>query len=310
MEPPPEAQAERASESSGAESREHLSAEGGRPVYMIDALFYTSSVASQTIPSLSYNPRLPISDHTMAASLSSRDNLVLQSLFDSEAAPTPAAEAEKSPATTSLPHFTEHIFSAIERRERGVLQPLASGQQDSGVVGSVIQKLSELIDEYPQYASAYINRAQASRLLIDVDGLFSSDHASGSARIFDDLSRGIELATPSSPSGAVSAHQSKVLATAHTHRGFLLLKVADMVKNGQIVHGLNGLSSSNAASIEEIASEDFARGGRHGNALGKQMAVRTNPYAKMCGAIVKDALQQEIAAATSQYNHSSTKPIL
>jgi hypothetical protein len=32
------------------------------------------------------------------------------------------------------------------------------------------------------------------------------------------------------------------------------------------------------------------------------MAVRTNPYAKMCGAIVKDALQQEVASSKIQYN--------
>ena len=236
----------------------------------------------------------------MATTLSSRDNLVLQSLFDPEASSTPAAD--KSPAATSLPHFKEHIFSTIEKCEHNILQPLANEQHSKSVVESVIQGLSQLIDEFPQYASAYINRAQASRLLIDVDDLFSSDHASGSARIFDDLGRGIELATPLDASGSASAHQSKVLATAYTHRGFLLLKVANMVKNGRTVYGVSSLTTLKAANIEEIASEDIARGGRYGDALGKQMAVRTNPYAKMCGAIVKDALQQEIAASKSQFN--------
>jgi hypothetical protein len=236
----------------------------------------------------------------MATSLSSRDNLVLQSLFDPEASSAPAAD--KSPPTTSLPHFTEHIFSAIEKREHSILQPLATETPSNSVVESVIQELSQLIDEFPQYASGYVNRAQASRLLIDVEDLFSSDHASESACIFEDLSRGIEFATPSDPSSGASGHQSKVLANACTHRGFLLLKVADMVKNGCTVYGLSSLAISNASGIEEIASGDFARGGRYGNALGKQMAVRTNPYAKMCGAIVKDALQQEIAASKDQYN--------
>lgn len=236
----------------------------------------------------------------MATSLSSRDNLVLQSLFDPEASSSPAAD--KSPATTSLPHFTEDVFSAIEKLECSILQPLTNDQESKSVAKSVTKKLSQLIEEFPQYASAYVNRAQASRLIIDVEDLFSADHASESARIFEDLSRGIQFAAPSDSSCGVSSHQSKVLATAYTHRGFLLLKVADMVKNGHAVHGLNGLASSDAAVIEETASEDFARGGRHGNALGKQMAVRTNPYAKMCGAIVKDALQQEIAALKNQYN--------
>lgn len=243
----------------------------------------------------------------MTTSLSSRDNLVLQSIFDPEASSAPAAD--KSPATTSLPHFTEDIFSAIEKREHSILQLLANDQASKAVAESVIQKLSQLIDEFPQYASAHANRAQASRLLIDVEDLFSSDRASESARIVDDLSRGIELATPSGFSGNASAHQSKVLATAYTHRGFLLLKVADMVKNGHAVHGLNAFTSFNATGIEEAASEDFARGGRYGNALGKQMAVRTNPYAKMCGAIVKDALQQEIAASKNQCNILDMGPI-
>ncbi|KAM0709070.1 hypothetical protein Q7P35_003106 [Cladosporium inversicolor] len=236
----------------------------------------------------------------MATSLSSRDNLVFQSLFDPEASSAPAAH--KPPATGSLPHFTEDIFSAIEKREHSILQLLTNDEESKSVAESVIQKLSQLIDEFPQYASAYVNRAQASRLLIDVEDLFSSDRASESARILDDLSRGIELAASSESSGSASAHQRKVLATAYTHRGFLLLKVADMVKNGHAVHGLNAPKSFNATVIEETASEDFARGGRYGNALGKQMAVRTNPYAKMCGAIVKDALQQEIAASKNQCN--------
>jgi hypothetical protein len=236
----------------------------------------------------------------MATTLSSRDNLVLQSLFDPEASSAPTAD--KSPATTSLPNFEEHIFSAIEKREHIILRSLANDQQSKSVVEDVIRELSQLIDEFPQYASAYVNRAQASRLLIDVDDLFSSDNASESARIFDDLSRGIELATPPHSSDSASAHQSKVLATAHTHRGFLLLKIADMIKNGHVVYGLNGLKSSNSTDVEETASEEFARGGRYGNALGKQMAVRTNPYAKMCGAIVKDALQQEIASSKNQIN--------
>jgi len=233
----------------------------------------------------------------MATTLSSRDNLVLQSLFDPESSSAPIDG--RSLATTSLPQFAEHVSAAIEERERSILRPLASNQQSSSVINGVIKSLSELIDEYPQYASAYVNRAQASRLLINVEDMFSLDHASESAGIFDDLSCASEFATPSDSSSGVSSHQSKVLATAYTHRGFLLLKVADMVKNGQAAHGLSNLASSNASGIEEIASEDFARGGRHGNALGKQMAVRTNPYAKMCGAIVKDALQQEIAAATT-----------
>jgi hypothetical protein len=234
----------------------------------------------------------------MSTTLSSRDKLVLQNLFDS---PPPAAGAS-SDDQTSLPHFTEPVSVAIRQREQNILRPLAGHQQDNVAIAGIIRNLSALIDENPRYASAYVNRAQAARLLLPVESLFSFDHASESARIFNDLGRGIELACPSSTSGSTSPHQKEVLAAAYTHRGFLLLKAADMVKNGQAVHGLDVLGSTTASGIEEVASDDFARGGSYGDSLGKQMAVKTNPYAKMCGAIVRDALQEEIAAASRNHN--------
>jgi hypothetical protein len=46
--------------------------------------------------------------------------------------------------------------------------------------------------------------------------------------------------------------------------------------------------------LEEMASWDFQQGGRYGNPVAKQLAVHTNPYAKMCGAIVRDAMKAEI----------------
>jgi hypothetical protein len=197
----------------------------------------------------------------MTTILSSRDNFVLQNLFDS---PPPATGASSDSA--SLPYFTEPVFIAIRQREQNILRSLAGQQQDNVAIGSVIQDLSKLIDEYPQYASAYVNRAQAARLLLPVESLFSSNHASKSARIFNDLGRGIELASPLVSFDHTSPHQREVLAAAYTHRGFLLLKAA------------------------------------YGDALGKQMAVKTNPYAKMCGAIVRDALQEEIAVASRNHD--------
>ena len=47
-------------------------------------------------------------------------------------------------------------------------------------------------------------------------------------------------------------------------------------------------------ALEEMASYDFTLGGRYGNPVAKELAVRTNPYAKMCGAIVRDAMRAEI----------------
>jgi hypothetical protein len=53
---------------------------------------------------------------------------------------------------------------------------------------------------------------------------------------------------------------------------------------------LTGLSST---ALEELASRDFTLGGRYGNKVARQLSVQTNPYAKACGAIVKEALRKE-----------------
>jgi hypothetical protein len=54
------------------------------------------------------------------------------------------------------------------------------------------------------------------------------------------------------------------------------------------------LQDESAERLEERASQEFALAGKYGSDLARAMAVRTNPYAKMCGAIVKTALQREI----------------
>jgi hypothetical protein len=55
------------------------------------------------------------------------------------------------------------------------------------------------------------------------------------------------------------------------------------------------LTDFDSERLEEVASHDFAAGGRYGNNLSKQLAVKLNPYAKLCGSIVKEAMQKEIA---------------
>lgn len=34
-------------------------------------------------------------------------------------------------------------------------------------------------------------------------------------------------------------------------------------------------------------------GGKYGNRAARELGIRTNPYAKMCGAIVKEAMKRE-----------------
>ena len=103
--------------------------------------------------------------------------------------------------------------------------------------------------------------------------------------LFQDLSRAIHLALPaSSPSAPVSEYAARILRTAYSHRAYLYLKAVETATE------LNGLAKS---EIEELASRDFAAAARFGDEVAREMSVRTNPYAKMCGAIVRNALREE-----------------
>lgn len=43
-----------------------------------------------------------------------------------------------------------------------------------------------------------------------------------------------------------------------------------------------------------MAARDFDAGGRYGNPVAREMSVRTNPYAKLCGNIVREAMRREV----------------
>jgi hypothetical protein len=50
-----------------------------------------------------------------------------------------------------------------------------------------------------------------------------------------------------------------------------------------------------AVDFEENASKDFMMGGRFGNEIAKALAVSTNPTAKLCGEMVREAMRKEYA---------------
>jgi hypothetical protein len=54
------------------------------------------------------------------------------------------------------------------------------------------------------------------------------------------------------------------------------------------------LDDESSERLEERASHDFSMAGKYGSELARAMAVRTNPYAKMCGAIVQTAMRNEM----------------
>lgn len=238
----------------------------------------------------------------MAAALTTNDSAVLQALFDAESSPSSATTIDPAlppfPANTDI---TPEVHDSLHIREQAIINSLQSQEDISRpTIQSAIEALTALITEYPGYASAYVNRAQAFRLLAgDSSTHGDQDKSILTERLLADLGRAVTLSTPasSSPTAAVSAVQARVLADAHTHRGYLLLQAAraksrddeEEEEEGGFVTGKSG------PELEELASRDFFFGGRYGNKVAQQLAVQTNPYAKMCGAIVKEAMREEVS---------------
>lgn len=246
-------------------------------------------------------------------SLSSNDSAVLQALFDAESSPSSAPQHDSS--LPKLPHISDSELPALQELELKAIRPLNTSDENipSETIQTAISELSEIIEKNPNYASAYLNRAQALRLLIDTQiktptttttsppaSLPQPSHAT---QLFKDIAQTISLLTPATSTSPVSPLQSRTLANAHTHRAYILYKAgrpgdgdSENEKNHHIANLVPPqLRELGNERLEEMASYDFQLGGRYGNEVAKQMAVMTNPYAKMCGAIVKDAMKAEIA---------------
>ncbi|WEW58240.1 hypothetical protein PRK78_003708 [Emydomyces testavorans] len=238
--------------------------------------------------------------------LSSNDSKVLQALFDAESSPSPASSAVQTDSSLPpLPHIPASELPSLQERELQAIGRLQSSDASPSLdaINTAISELSTIINEYPKYASAYLNRAQAYRLLIDTqtNEPLSSSTPSPATQLFSDLADTISLLTPRTPTAPVSPLQSRILANAHTHRAYILYKAArntdaSSPSAAETRRSLLPATLQDASSdrLEEMASFDFQAGGRYGNPVAKQMAVHTNPYAKMCGAIVKDAMKAEI----------------
>lgn len=213
--------------------------------------------------------------------------------------------------------------SSLLALEASILAPLNIERPSHSILRIAIDALSALIAQHPGYASAYNNRAQALRLLLGDDLRINE----GTWR---DLSTAIALiggragkSTFSSRAqeAQVSKHEASVLSKAYTQRAWLLWKLAKVSpvgvlsnpspeegpckeadednivakesssKQSQPPAQLLGLSRE---ELEDMASRDFVMGGMYGNESARGMAVRTSPYAKLCGEIVKEAMKEDM----------------
>ena len=220
--------------------------------------------------------------------LSRNDSAVLGALFDPEA----ALRAPNSSDPTLPEPYGYAVLSEVKEQERSALLLIDEENPAIRTIQSAIDKLSQIIATYPEYASAWNNRAQATRMLFDLADF--QRHAAKIRRIYSDLSKAIELARPKNSLGIVSGSSAKVLSSAHTHRGYLLWRASRPEAAIEMLDAVRELRGLGKDQLEELASKDFSQGGRYGNQTAQQLAIKTNPYAKLCGSIVREAMQKEI----------------
>ena len=232
-----------------------------------------------------------------APQLSPHDSSILTALFDPESSPSSGIKVSTHLAT--LPHISGTLLQSMQSQEAAAIRPLNIPFPPEELIRTSIKALSDLIFSHPGYAPAYLNRAQATRLQLDASsshGLFHPLKQSLLSSMLSDLGMTIKLTTPSSRAAPISQLQADLLVKAHTHRGYLLLQTTKAVSEATSDSSAAlppELAGKDRERLEEMASRDFFLGGQYGNKLARQMSVQTNPYAKMCGAIVKEALRKE-----------------
>jgi len=215
----------------------------------------------------------------------------------------------------SIPGWSHARFDKIKNQELEIMKTIDEECPSDEKLQEAQSKLSQLINQYPDLPSPYINRAQLIRVQIPVQSLFTISYAEESKCILSDLDTGIRIASSSSSSNSASnpnnsrfsSYQTNILATALAHRGLLLLKIADTVRvldesADKLPILPDRLMNKSPEEVEEMANRDFTAAAKHGNSQAAQWAVQTNPYAKMCGAIVNEAIKKEMDEAGMMCN--------
>ncbi|PSN67882.1 hypothetical protein BS50DRAFT_572860 [Corynespora cassiicola Philippines] len=225
--------------------------------------------------------------------LSANDARILNALFDPETLPSSVARSkDASSIDASLPDhpsMSSSQLSALEAQQNDLVREISSSS-DFSIIDSAIERLSEVIEKWPEYPSAYVNRAMLRRMKLEAlvkesnGSIFDADNNDVEV-LFGDLSKAIKVAVASSsPTAPVSPYQARIMRTAFSHRAYLYLKAAEKDISWK---------GSGKSELEEMASADFAAAAKYGDEVAREMSVRTNPYAKMCGAIVRNALAEE-----------------
>lgn len=260
------------------------------------------------------------------SSLSRRDLNVLGKIKDPEANQVTAVIVDSSlPKDPNITDTT--VYERVAQKEREIVaaiqqleMELAGSKPSTSTepikdYGKCVQELTQLISENPRYASARNNRAQALRRLYgdamllpgkpDLKALIQDADinkiSEAALMALSDLDEAISLLTPKSLFTSISPVSGKTLSSAHTQRAAIYYMTAKRICS-DVTISLGGRKEEKWTKLdfENAASRDFALGGRYGNEIAKGLAVSTNPTAKLCGQIVREAMKKEYGPAYSQ----------
>jgi len=123
-----------------------------------------------------------------------------------------------------------------------------------------------------------------------------TQHALDAAAVLADLDAAIRLLTPTPiVSLRMSPETARTLAQAHMQRGTVYLAAARALPSGGLVLGeVERVEGRwNKEEFENEASRAFQAAALFGNEMGGKLAVATNPMARLCGSIVKEAMRAE-----------------
>ncbi|KAI0601811.1 hypothetical protein F4775DRAFT_354166 [Biscogniauxia sp. FL1348] len=257
------------------------------------------------------------------STLSRRDFNVLEKIKDPEANPLTAVIVDET--LPKDPHITDGtVYERVAQKEREIV--IAMQQLEMQLAGlkpatttepireyrQCVLALGELVSEHPKYASARNNRAQALRRLYgdtmmlhgkrDAKALIQDagddEKLEAATTALSDLDEAITLLTPKSLFASISPQAGKTLSLAHTQRAAIYYMTSKAIQP-HVAVSVGGRKEAKWSGIdfEGAASRDFALGGRYGNEIAKGLAVSTNPTAKLCGQMVREAMKKEYGPA-------------
>lgn len=242
--------------------------------------------------------------------LSKADSKVLAQVFDPESAPTRVEVLVNPDLPTDARILDAELLSKLKSREKEAISIIEQFEKSAGLqqtskdvaFKAALAIIDDIIDSNPGYASARNNRAQLRRwrfgdrnTLCQKKSEVDRERSAAGVAAVEDLTSSISLASPARPQDGVSPNQGCLLAQAYTQLGALYYAASKDLDTDAIMDVADLAASVwTKDRFEEEASRLFYLGGLYGNEVAKALAVHTNPHAKLCGSIVKEAMRKEL----------------